>query len=250
VAVVSVESQEGITVVRLDRPPANALDPELLEEARAVAEQLGEAQPGAVVLTGRERFFSAGLDLKLVPTLDHESQRAMIMGVNRLVAAWYALPCPVVCAVSGHAIAGGLVLALCADYRVGSTTGKLGLTETRVGVPYPAAAMIAVRSELTPPVARVLALRAELLDPPAALEAGLLDELAPPDAVLERAIAVALELGAMPSRAYAQVKRQLRAPAIAEMERIVAGGSDPLAETWLSDDTGLAAAAVLRKPSG
>jgi enoyl-CoA hydratase/carnithine racemase len=56
--------------------------------------------------------------------------------------------------------------------------------------------MLAVRSELTPPVARVLALRAELLDPPAALEAGLLDELVAPDAVLDRAIAVALELGA------------------------------------------------------
>jgi enoyl-CoA hydratase len=250
VAVVSVESQEGVVVVRLDRPPANALDPALLEEARAVAEQLGEAQPAAVVLTGRERFFSAGLDLKLVPTLDRESQRAMIMGVNRLVTAWYALSCPVVCAVSGHAIAGGLVLALCGDYRVGSTTGKLGLTETRVGVPYPAAAMIAVRSELTAPVARVLTLRAELLDPPAALEAGLLDELVAPEKVLERAIAVALELGEMPARAYAEVKRQLRAPAIAEMERIVAGDSDPLAETWLSEDTALAAATVLGKPSG
>ena len=110
--------------------------------------------------------------------------------------------------------------------------------------------MIAVRSELTPPAARVLTLRAELLDPPAALEAGLLDEVVPPDAVLERAIAVALQLGEMPSRAYAEVKRQLRAPAIAEMERIVAGGSDPLAKSWLSGDTALAAAAVLHKPSG
>ena len=69
----------------------------------------------------------------------------MVMGVNRLVAAWSAIERPLVCAVTGHAIAGGLVLALCGDYRVGATEGKLGLTEVAVGVPFPAGAMAVVR---------------------------------------------------------------------------------------------------------
>ena len=67
-----------------------------------------------------------------------------------MVIATYALPCPVVAAVTGHAIAGGLVLALCADYRIASTAGRYGLTEIKVGVPYPQAAIMAVRSELAP----------------------------------------------------------------------------------------------------
>src|SRR5215207_4722317 len=122
----SIESRGDIAVVRMDRPPANALDLELGAELFAAAEDLAGAGPDAVVLTGRDAFFSAGLDLNLVPTLDAKSQLEMVVGVNRLVAAWYGLPRPVVAAVNGHAVAGGLVIALCADYRVGSTKGKLG----------------------------------------------------------------------------------------------------------------------------
>ena len=117
---VSIESHESTAVVRIDRPPANALDPQLLEDAIDAVAELERSGPEAVVLVGRDGFFSAGLDLNLVPTLDESSQRELIMGVNRMVAAWYGFPRPVVAAVNGHAVAGGLVLALCADYRVGS----------------------------------------------------------------------------------------------------------------------------------
>ena len=161
----------------------------------------------------------------------------MIMGINRMVAAWYGFPRPVVGAVNGHAIAGGIVLALCADYRVGAKQGKLGLTETRVGVPYPANALGVVKAELSPPAARYLVLRAHLVEPPEALELGLVDELADPPVVLERAIEMAAELGDLPSDAYATVKRQLRGPALAEMQRVVESGTDPLAQGWLSAET-------------
>ena len=173
----------------------------------------------------------------------------MVMGVNRMVAAWYPIEAPVVAAVNGHAIAGGLVLALCADYRVGSTTGQLGLTEVRAGIPFPAAAIALVLAELAPPVARVLCLRGELLDPPAALEARLVDELAHPEGVVTRALEVAGELAALPAPAYAKIKRQLRERTIAEVERIVREDDDPLADTWLSGETAAAAAALLR-PTG
>src|SRR4051812_36213393 len=134
----SVESKDGIALVRMDRPPANALDPTLGRALIETAEQLRADVPRAVVLTGTGQFFCAGLDLKVVPTLSRAEQREMVLGVSRLVHAWCAMPCPVVGAVNGHAIAGGLVLALTADYRVGCPVGKLGLTEVRVGVPYPA----------------------------------------------------------------------------------------------------------------
>src|SRR5207237_420200 len=84
-----------------------------------------------------------GVDLKVGPTLDSEGQRALVDGINRLFAGWYSFPRPVVCAVNGHAVAGGMILALCGDYRVGSTEGKLGLTELRVGIAYPSNAIAA-----------------------------------------------------------------------------------------------------------
>jgi enoyl-CoA hydratase len=243
---VSVEASDNVAIVRVDRPPANALNPELVAELVAVPAELAA---DAVVLTGRDGFFSAGLDLNLVPTLDEAAQLDMIMGVNRLVAAWYGVPRPVVAAVNGHAIAGGLVLALCADYRVASQQGKLGLTETRVGVPYPANALAVVTAELAPAVARRLVLRANLIDPPDALALDVVDEVAAPDAVLARALELAAELAELPTDGYATVKQQLRGDTHAAMRRVVDAGTDPLAQGWLSAETGSASAAALSRPS-
>ena len=121
---VTVQSRESTAIVRIDRPPANAMNPELIEEIVGATEALAESLPDAVEIIGRDGFFSAGLDLNLVPNLDSAGQAAMIMGINRMVAAWYGFPRPVVGAINGHAIAGGIVLALCADYRVGATEGS------------------------------------------------------------------------------------------------------------------------------
>ena len=239
-----IEQHGDVALVRIDRPPANAIDLELLRESEGFLDDLAAAEPSAVVLTGQERFFSAGLDLKAAPRLDAEGQREMVSRVNRMFAGWYAFPRPVVCAVNGHAVAGGLILALCGDYRVGSTEGKLGLTELRAGIPYPAAASAIVKAELAPPAARLLVLHAELVEPPTALEYGVFDELAAPDDVVERALVVAGELGELPAIAYGRIKHQLRAQTI-EYTTAVASGVDPMNESWLSEETGGAAAAIL-----
>jgi enoyl-CoA hydratase len=233
--------------VRIDRPPANALDLDLLAEGHAVRERLATEEPGAVVITGRERFFSAGMDLKAAPELSPPGQRQTVDGINRLFSGWYAFPRPVVAAVNGHAIAGGLILALCADHRVCAEGNcKLGLTELRAGIPYPAAAIAVVRAELTAPAARRLVLGAALVGPEEALELGVVDELRAPDEVLPRALEVATGLAALPRSTYTVVKRQLRAPAIEALDRVLSGGAgDPVLGTWISDDTRAAAASLL-----
>jgi enoyl-CoA hydratase len=241
---VNIEEQGELALVRIDRPPANALDLELLEEGRQALEELAAAEPAAVVLTGRDGFFSAGVDLKLAPTLDATGQRAMVEGINRLFAGWYSFPRPVVAAVNGHAIAGGLILALCADHRVGAGSGKLGLTELRAGIGYPLAAMTVVRAELSAPAARQLVLQAELVDPPEALALGALDEVVDLDLVLPRAVEVAEELAALPRDAYGRIKRQLRSEAIAALAGI---GEDPLLESWIAPGAGEAASGILRR---
>jgi enoyl-CoA hydratase len=232
--------------VRIDRPPANALDPELLAEAGPFLEELRSAEPGAIVITGRDGFFSAGADLKVVPGLDAEGQRAMVDGINRLFAGWYSFPRPVVCAVNGHAIAGGMILALCGDYRVGSTEGKLGLTELRAGIPYPSNAMAVVKAELTPATARTLVLRAELIDPSLALELGALDELVEPQQVVPRAVEVAEAMAALPRAAYPIVKRQLRGETMDQLAAVLEGRADPVAQGWVSSETGAASGAILK----
>lgn len=242
---IAVDSHDGVTVVRIQRPPANALEPGLLAEGAEVVAGLRAEPPAAVVITGSGGFFSGGVDLKLAPTLSVDEQRGMVAGINRMFTDWYGFPRPVVAAVNGHAVAGGMILALCADHRVGSRAATYGLTELRVGAPYPVAALAVVRAELDPAPARRLVLGAELVDAEAALAQGLVDELAEPEAVLERALAVAREFAALPSGTYETVKAQLRGP---ELAAIRAGiERDPLAGGWLSDETADAARAALER---
>ncbi len=220
------EPRGDVALVVIDRPPANAMNVELLGELASELDRLAADPPRALVLAGRDGFFSGGADLKAVPTYGPEQRRQMVSGINRMVIAAYGLPCPVVAAVTGHAIAGGLVLALCGDYRVASVAGRYGLTEIKVGVPYPQAAIIAVRAELPPHGARRLAFGNQLTDAAQCVELGAFDEAVEPAAVLERGVAVAAELGTMPGDVYARTKRELRGAVLTEMRSGAA--RDPL----------------------
>ena len=198
------------------------------------------------MLTGHGEFFSAGLDLKVVPTYGPEQQRTMVMAINRLVGRLYGLGLPTVAAVNGHAIAGGLVVVLACDFRIGRRGSyRLGLTETRAAVPYPVAAMTVVTTELAPAVARRAVLLARNGTPENALADGILDEVQDGEAIIARALDVARELAALPRSAYASIKRQLRATALERIAAVLATGADPLVETWLGAETASAAAELL-----
>jgi enoyl-CoA hydratase/carnithine racemase len=246
------EDRDGVAVLRIDRPPANAIDLATATELAAAVERV-VADPGAraLVLTGRPGFFSAGLDLKVVPTYGPAEQRAMVTAINRLLLAVYAAPLPVVAALGGHAIAGGLVVALACDYRVAAAGRvQIGLTESRVAVPYPFAAMAVVRAELTSPAARSLVLIGRNVGPDEARTLAVVDEVVPPDDVLARALAVARDLAEVPREAYGRIKRQLRAETLARIEECIERESDPLLAGWLSKETAPAAQAMLARTRG
>ena len=236
-----IREHDGVTVVTIDRPPANALDPELLAGGVAALDTLLADRPRAVVLTGAGRFFSGGADLRAVPALSHQEQEEMARGVNRLFAGWHRFPCPLVTAVNGHAVAGGLILALCGDYRVGPTSGQFGLTEARVGIPFPSMAMAVVQAELAPGVARRLVLGAELFDAATAHALGIFDETVADDAVLDRALEVARGMAELPPATYEAVKHRLRLATASEEERAA------ISRGWVSDEAVDAAAAVLER---
>jgi enoyl-CoA hydratase len=225
------EHEGGTAVLTVDRPPANAMDLALLRELVEAVEQVAGDPPRALVLAGRPGCFSAGADLKAVPGYGPEEQRQMVVGINAMALGVYGLPCPVVAAITGHAIAGGLVLALCADLRVASSAGRYGLTEVKVGVPYPQAAIGVVAAELPPHAARVLALGNELLDAAECLRLGVFDEVLAPDDVPARALQLAAGLATLAPEAYAVTKRELRGATAARLRE--AAAKDPLLERWV-----------------
>ena len=183
----------------MDRPPANALNRELVEKLLAALESTRMDGARAIILTGRPGMFSGGLDVPELLPLDRrhiEEFWGLFFTLTRQLAG---SPVPVIAAVSGHAPAGGAVLALHADWRIG-TAGKyrIGLNEVQVGLPVPATILVALEEAVGPRVARRLAARGELLSMDEAVAVGLLDEVVAPDQLLPQALARANELLALP----------------------------------------------------
>lgn len=217
-----VRSREegGVRVLELARPPANALDLPLVRALRSALDDADrDASCRALVLAGAPGVFSAGLDVHEVPAYEPATRREFVTTVNALMARLYGLAKPVVAAITGHALGGGLVLALACDLRLAAEgTYKLGLPEAEAGLPFPEGPLLVVRHELDPQTARRLVLASPTFGPRDRLARSFVDEVTEPDLLLERAAARARRLAEQP--AFAEVKRQLRAPGLAELERI------------------------------
>lgn len=230
---------DGVSVVRMDHPPVNALDLDLLDDIIVTMRGLS----GPVVLTGAGRCFSAGVDLSAVIDGGAEYTDRFMTSLSAAFLAVFDHPAPVVAAVNGHAVAGGCVFAMAADVRLMSA-GTMGLTELAVGAMFPMAAIeicrYAMGASATP-----AALQAQTVDVSAAAGLGWVDEVVTADELLPRAVAVARELGEYAPAAYAMTKQQLHGPARAA----IGAGADTDAivrASWMSEETRARMAAYMK----
>jgi enoyl-CoA hydratase len=214
----------GIVTLRLAHGKASALDIELMEGlAREIAEAaLSDAR--AVVLTGTGSIFSAGVDLFRL-TQDGDEY------VERFVPA-------LVAAVNGHAIAGGCIFTLAADYRVmAAGSARIGMPELLVGVPFPASVLEVVRFVVPPQHIQSLIYTARTVKPDEALVLGLIDEIADAESLLARANEMAAHLANLPSEAFQLAKRQLRDRAIGRAKHYANEFDATMTELWKAPAT-------------
>jgi enoyl-CoA hydratase/carnithine racemase len=213
------DRDDAVRVLTLDRPPANAIDETLLSDlATALDAARADDAVRAVVLTGSGAFFSGGFDFAARRRDDEVAQDLYTLYRNAHLKL-LALPKPTVAMVNGHAIAGGLVLVLACDYRLGLDGDyRVGLNEVAVGASFPRAAFEIVRLRL--PHARVseLILGAALYPSSHALRLGIVDELFPAEKFEETVLRRAARLSAFPRDAYAHAKAALVAAAVARIE--------------------------------
>lgn len=192
----------------LDGPGKNALGTPMFQW---LLEQLDAAAGRPILLSGSNGAFSAGLDLKEVMSLDGPGMARFLRLLEAVCVRLHDHPAPVVAAVTGHAIAGGAVLAACCDHRVGEAGGKarMGLNEVALGLRFPPGVLRILIARL--PAAHIgrLLLGAELHGPEDALKYGLLDELAADP--VEAGRAQLATLARHPPAAYAATKAALRA---------------------------------------
>lgn len=208
----------AVTVIEIDDGKANALSFDLQEALQAaIAEAAAAGTP--IVLAGRERTFCAGFDLAVMQGSDGRERARLLQAGGRLFTEIMRAPVPVVAACTGHALAGGALLLLSADVRLGRPgPSKIGLNEVRIGITLPPAAMAMARERLDRRQLTSALLLAEICDPERAAAVGYLDEVVDGD-VVEAAVARAatyadeLDLGA-----FAASKRLLRAGLLAELE--------------------------------
>ena len=233
-APINSEKAGPVTVLRMAHGKANAIDLELLAALSNHLHRLREAP--AVVLTGSGTIFSAGVDLFRVIDGGRAYLDRFLPALRKTFNELMAFPRPLVAAVNGHAIAGGCILVETADHRVmTSGTGRIGLTEMLVGVPFPVDAIEIVRPATGGgPLNRIVNL-AETVPGDRAIEIGLIDEVAEPDVVLARAVQVAAALAAVPPRSFELVKRELRAPFWDALESHSVHFDGEVDEGWKSD---------------
>lgn len=204
--------QDGIAEIALDRPPANALNPELVKRLNRAHADACSAGARAVILTGRPGMFSGGLDVPELLTLPRAVIEKFWRGLFDLTQALATSPVPVIAAISGHAPAGGAVVALHCDYRIAASGPfKIGFNEVAVGLPVPEAILLALQQVVGHAVAHRLAMTAALVSAEEALQLGLVDELVEPEKLAERARAFARQLAALPPIALNRTRLLCRA---------------------------------------
>jgi enoyl-CoA hydratase len=232
------EDRGVVTLLRMARGRGNALDAGLVAALLNALDRLDRAPARAGVVTGQGGTFSAGVDLTALVAGGPEYVRGFLPQLQRLFERLATFPKPLVGAANGHAIAGGMILLLACDQRLlARGAGRVGLTEVRVGLVFPAWALELARFGTPPEQWSTLVCTGRTFPPEEALARGLVDELVEPERLLERACAVAGEMAAIPAATFAATKLALRRPLI-EAARHQAGVTDAaVTEHWSAPET-------------
>ncbi|MBA2389716.1 MAG: enoyl-CoA hydratase/isomerase family protein [Geodermatophilaceae bacterium] len=189
---VNLQVEDGIGTIRLDRPPMNALNKQGQEEIRAAAEEATfRDDVRAVVLYGGVKVFAAGVDVKEMGRMGYADMAAHAGHMSSLFSTVAAIPKPVVAAVTGYALGGGLELALCADFRVCGDNAKLGQPEILLGIIPGAGGTQRLARLIGPAKAKDIIFTGRFVDAVEALALGIVDSVVGPDDVYDTAVAMA-----------------------------------------------------------
>jgi len=207
---ISLETQDKVAILRLDRGITNSMNLELVRELGESMSKL-RIDPGvqALVLTSvNDKFFSIGLDIPGLFSLPREEFAFFYSFFNQMCLELYTFRKPTVAAITGHAIAGGCILALCCDYRYMAAGRKLmGLNEIKLGVPVPFPADCILRNLIGARLARDVMDSGEFYPPEELLRMGMVDRVIPGEQLLSEAIDKAQALTSVSSEAFALIKR-------------------------------------------
>jgi enoyl-CoA hydratase/carnithine racemase len=232
----------AVRELQLNRPPVNAMSPELIAALKKAVELAPQDGARALVLSGMRGRFSAGLDIPLLLRLDRPAISDLWRELYALLAAIACSPIPIAAAITGHATAGGTVLPIFCDCRIAAQGDwKLGLNEVQVGLPLPPVIFAGLERLIGGHQAERLAVGGLLISPDEAARIGLVDEVVPLEKVVSRALEWSRSLLGLPVDAMAATRRRARAdlfelfaaPFDLELDQVTATWWSPEAQTTL-----------------
>jgi enoyl-CoA hydratase/carnithine racemase len=218
---IRIESQGRAVILRMDKARGNAIDEAFLQEmTEACAQVSGDARvQGVVLASAHPKLFCPGLDLVTLIEYDRPALQAFMLRFAEVVWALYGLRKPMVAAINGHAVAGGCILALTADWRMLRRGGaQIGLNEVRIGVPLPWSVAVLLRSSVPPAALVPVALLGRNFADEEALAVGLVHELADGEGFEDRCLARLQELAEKENASVGTTKAYLRHDTLQQMK--------------------------------
>ena len=246
-----MEDRGSVRVLAMGRGKANALSTEFAVALREAARKAQEdpAVRGVVLTSRSPRIFCGGFDLRLTRAGAEDFAR-FTRAFDALFFDLFLLGKPLVAALTGHAVAGGALLAATADFRFAAEgPGTIGLPGVRLGIHLPRHCLEAIRSTVGERALTRWALLGETMPFCEAHALGAIDRILPQDLLLEEAVSFAEQLGGASSEVYAAIKRDLRAAAYEKAKSVLPEGRKAFVDSWFSDTGQRGLASILERRS-
>ncbi len=209
---VTLQVEDGVGTLRLDRPKMNALNVQVQEEIRAAALEATERKDvRAVVIWGGPRVFAAGADIKEMAEMSYTDMADRASGLSSAFATVAEIPKPVVAAINGYALGGGCELALCADRRIAATDAVLGQPEILLGVIPGAGGTQRLTRLVGPSRAKDICFTGRFVKVDEALRIGLVDDVVEAESVYDSARGWAAQFANGPAYALRAAKQAIDA---------------------------------------
>jgi enoyl-CoA hydratase/carnithine racemase len=206
---VNLETDGGIGTIRLNRPKVNALNDQVTAELAAAAREAAASEVRAVIVYGGEKVFCGGADIEVMAEAGYAEMALRSGRLQEAAGLVAALPQPVVAAIAGYALGGGLELALAADFRVAGERARLGQPEILLGV-IPGAGGTQRLSRLVGPArAKDIVFSGRMVGAAEALRIGLVDQVVPDDSVYQAALDMVQRYASGPALALRAAKQAI-----------------------------------------
>ena len=236
---IKVNIKDKIAVLSLNRGKSNAINAEMVAELNQMVKNIeNDDSIAGLILTGKDGFFSAGLDLIELYNYDEETIKNFWIDFLNLVTRLVSFKKPMIAAISGHSPAGGCVLALCCDYRI-MAEGKfiIGLNEVPIGIIIPESIFHLYSFWLGQANAYRFLLEGKLMHTQQALSTGLIDEVVNPESILHAAERKMLTYIKLERNAWQQSKKNMRAELLKKVSADPTEMINPMLAQWWSAST-------------